>query len=290
MIEFDNVTRRYGDRVAVRELNLSVPPGELFALLGPNGAGKTTAIKMLVGLLRPSSGHVRLGGYDLVTDPRRACALLGYVPDVPFLYDKLSGREFLHFLAGMYGFGSAEICRRIDREIDHFELRPFVDDLTETYSHGMKQRLVFAAALLHDPSVLVIDEPLVGLDPRSARLVKDLLRRLVADGMTVFMSTHLLDVAEQIADRIGIVAHGALQCVGTLAELRDRLAGQHGSLEQLFLEITSSDAAAESINGRPRRPAGQSEQDRPQGPGLPRRGTPAMGQFLGDPRALNPEP
>ncbi len=289
MIEFDNVTRRYGDRVAVRELNLNVPPGELFALLGPNGAGKTTAIKMLVGLLRPSSGHVRLGGYDLVTDPRRACSLLGYVPDVPFLYDKLSGREFLHFLAGMYGFGSAEISRRIDREIDHFELRPFVDDLTETYSHGMKQRLVFAAALLHDPSVLVIDEPLVGLDPRSARLVKDLLRRLIAGGMTVFMSTHLLDVAEQIADRIGIVAHGALQCVGTLAELRDRLAGQHSSLEQLFLEITSSDATAESINGRPRRP-GQSEQGRPQGPGLPRCDTPALGAGPISGRPARPEP
>lgn len=263
MIEFDNVTRRYGDRVAVRQLDLAVPPGELFALLGPNGAGKTTAIKMLVGLLRPSSGHVRLGGYDLVADPRRACALLGYVPDVPFLYDKLTGREFLQFLGGMYGFGAAEIARRIDREIAHFELNAFVDDLAETYSHGMKQRLVFAAALLHDPSVLVIDEPLVGLDPRSAKLVKDLLRRQVAEGMTVFMSTHLLDVAEQIADRIGIVTHGALLCVGTLSDLRDRLAAHHSSLEQLFLEITASESANGGISVAPALAADNSPNPQP---------------------------
>lgn len=238
MIEFEDVTRKYGDRVAVDRLTLAVPPGELFALLGPNGAGKTTAIKMLVGLLRPTSGHVRLGGCDLVADPRRASAMLGYVPDVPFLYDKLTGREFLHFLAGMYGFSDDEGVRRIDREIERFELGDFVDDLAETYSHGMKQRLVFAAALLHDPSVLVIDEPLVGLDPRSGKLVKDLLRRQAAGGTTVFMSTHLLDVAEQIADRLGIVGHGKLLCVGTLAELRGRLAAQHTSLEQLFLDVT----------------------------------------------------
>lgn len=251
MIEFDNVTRKYGDRVAVHGLSLVVPPGELFALLGPNGAGKTTAIKMLVGLLRPSAGHVRLGGHDLVADTRRACALLGYVPDVPFLYDKLTGREFLQFLAGMYGFEAADGAGRIDREIEHFELRDFVDDLTETYSHGMKQRLVFAAALLHDPSVLVIDEPLVGLDPRSAKLVKDLLRRRVEAGTTVFMSTHLLDVAEQIADRIGIVGHGKLLCVGTLAELQARLAVQETSLEQLFLDITSAaNDEAESPNAK----------------------------------------
>lgn len=261
MIEFENVTRKYGDRVAVDGLTLAVPPGELFALLGPNGAGKTTAIKMLVGLLKPTSGHVRLGGCDLVADPRRACALLGYVPDVPFLYDKLTGREFLHFLAGMYGFDAGESARRIDREIERFELADFVDDLAETYSHGMKQRLVFAAALLHDPSVLVIDEPLVGLDPRSGKLVKDLLRRKAAGGTTVFMSTHLLDVAEQIADRLGIVAHGKLLCVGTLAELRGRLAARHTSLEQLFLEITS--AAVCQTNGA------CEVHDRPQGPGLP---------------------
>lgn len=249
MIEFDHVSRSYGDRLAVADLHLTVGAGELFAFLGPNGAGKTTAIKMLVGLLRPSSGHVRLGGYDLTTDPRRACALLGYVPDVPFLYDKLTGREFLAFIAGMHGIDECEAARRIERELARFELRDFLDQLTESYSHGMKQRLVFAAAMLHDPAVLVIDEPLVGLDPRSARLVKNLLREKAAAGAAIFMSTHLLDVAEQIADRIGIVDHGKLLCVGTLAELHQRLARQHTTLEQLFLAITSGKSGDTRASG-----------------------------------------
>jgi len=240
MIEFENVTRNYGRKVAVAGLNLVVPAGELFAFLGPNGAGKTTTIKMLTGLLRPTSGHVRLGGYDLVTDSRRACALLGFVPDVPFLYDKLTGREFLHFIAGMHGLGIEAAVERVERELGQFALGEFIDELTETYSHGMKQRLVFAAAMLHDPPVLVIDEPMVGLDPRSSRLVKDLLRQKARRGTAVFMSTHLLDVAEEIADRIGIVDRGKLLCVGTLEELRRNLENQHTSLEQLFLEVTSA--------------------------------------------------
>lgn len=249
MIELDNVTRTYGTKTAVAGLSLRVPAGELFALLGPNGAGKTTTIKMLVGLLRPSSGHVRLGGFDVVAEPRKACALLGFVPDVPFLYDKLTGREFLHFLAAMYGYGRREAAERVEREIGHFELAEFIDDLAESYSHGMKQRLVFAAAFLHDPSALIIDEPLVGLDPRSAKLVKDLLRARSAAGAAIFMSTHLLDVAEQIADRIGIVDRGKLLCEGTLGELRSRLAAQHTSLEQLFLDVTAAGAANESARG-----------------------------------------
>jgi len=242
MIEFENVTRNYGRKVAVAGLNLVVPAGELFAFLGPNGAGKTTTIKMLTGLLRPTSGHVRLGGYDLVTDSRRACALLGFVPDVPFLYDKLTGREFLDFVAGMHGLGAEAAVERVERELGQFALGEFIDELTETYSHGMKQRLVFAAAMLHDPPVLVIDEPMVGLDPRSSRLVKDLLRQKARQGAAVFMSTHLLDVAEEIADRIGIVDRGKLLCVGTLEELRRNLENQHTSLEQLFLEVTSASA------------------------------------------------
>jgi ABC-2 type transport system ATP-binding protein len=240
MIEFENVTRTYGRKVAVAGLNLTVPPGELFAFLGPNGAGKTTSIKMLVGLLRPSSGRVRLGGYDLATDSRRACRLLGYVPDVPFLYDKLTGREFLHFIAGMHGLDERAAVERVRREMAHFELEEFIDELAETYSHGMKQRLVFAASMLHDPTVLVIDEPLVGLDPRSSRLVKNLLREKANRGAAVFMSTHLLDVAEEIADRVGIVDRGRLLCVGTLDELRQSLSQQHTSLEQMFLEVTAA--------------------------------------------------
>ena len=240
MIEFDGVTRTYGQKVAVSGLDLRVETGELFAFLGPNGAGKTTTIKMLVGLLRPSSGQVRLCGFDMVSQTREANRLLGYVPDEPYLYDKLSGREFLQFIVDMYGLDRRSGLDHMDREIENFHLSSFIDDLTESYSHGMKQRLVFASALLHDPRVLVLDEPMVGLDPRSARLVKDLLKTKTQEGMTVFMSTHTLGVAEEIADRIGIVDHGRMRCLGTLEELRESLAFRGTSLEQLFLEVTGS--------------------------------------------------
>jgi ABC-2 type transport system ATP-binding protein len=240
MIEFQAVTRTYGQKVAVAGLDLVVPRGELFAFLGPNGAGKTTSIKMLVGLLRPTSGRVRVCGFDVVTETREANRRLGFVPDEPYLYDKLSGREFLEFITSMYGLAPQAGRERIEREIENFRLADFVDDLTESYSHGMKQRLVFAAALLHDPQVLVLDEPMVGLDPRSARMVKDLLQERSKQGMTIFMSTHTLGLAEEIADRIGIVDHGQLRCVGTLDELKRELAFEGTSLEQLFLEVTGT--------------------------------------------------
>jgi ABC-2 type transport system ATP-binding protein len=240
MIEFQSVRRTYGEKVAVAGLDLVIPSGQLFAFLGPNGAGKTTSIKMLVGLLRPSSGSVKVCGFDVVTQTREANRRLGYVPDEPYLYDKLSGREFLEFITNMYGLTPALGRERIEREIDNFSLADFVDDLAESYSHGMKQRLVFAAALLHDPQVLVLDEPMVGLDPRSARMVKDLLTARSQQGMTIFMSTHTLGLAEEIADRIGIVDHGRLRCVGTLAELKRELAFEGTSLEQLFLEVTGA--------------------------------------------------
>jgi ABC-2 type transport system ATP-binding protein len=240
MIELQNVTRSYGRKLAVDRLDLSVRTGEVFAFLGPNGAGKTTTIKMLVGLLRPSSGTIRLCGFDVVTEFREASRRLGYVPDEPYLYDKLTGREFLQFIGGMYGMAKDLLEERIAREMANFELADFLDDLTESYSLGMKQRLVFGAAMLHDPDVLVVDEPMVGLDPRSSRMVKDLLRARAAAGMTIFMSTHLLSVAEEIADRMAIVDHGRLRCVGTLDELRRDLAQRHSSLEQLFLEATGS--------------------------------------------------
>ncbi len=240
MIEFQSVTRTYGQKVAVAGLDLVVPRGELFAFLGPNGAGKTTTIKMLVGLLRPSSGRVRVCGFDVVEQTREANRRLGYVPDEPYLYDKLSGREFLQFITDMYGLEPKLGQECIGREIDNFRLADFVDDLTESYSHGMKQRLVFAAAMLHDPQVLVLDEPMVGLDPRSSRLVKDMLQERSEQGMTIFMSTHTLGLAEEIADRIGIVDHGELRCVGTLDELRQSLASEGSSLEQMFLEVTGA--------------------------------------------------
>jgi ABC-2 type transport system ATP-binding protein len=240
MIQFEDVTRKYGQKIAVHSLNLTVPPGELFAFLGPNGAGKTTTIKMLVGLLRPNTGTVRVCECDLVTDTRQATQRIGYVPDAAFLYDKLSGREFLEFVAEMRGLDPRLMAERIDRESEIFSLAGFLDDLTETYSHGMKQRLVFASALLHDPPVLVVDEPMVGLDPKSARLVKDLLRARASAGTTVFMSTHTLSVAEEIADRIGIIDQGRLCFLGTVRQLQTELSLAQTSLEQLFLQLTAS--------------------------------------------------
>ncbi len=220
MIELENVTRRYGTKLAVDHLSLTIPRGELFAFLGPNGAGKTTTIKMIVGLLRPSEGTIRLCGQNTAHQQTAANRLLGYVPDVPYLYDKLSGMEFLHFIADMYRVDRRTRAAHIAEQIEAFGLHEFVDNLTESYSHGMKQRLAFAAAMLHDPQVLVIDEPMVGLDPRSVRLVKDMLRAKAARGMTIFMSTHLLSIAEEIADRVGIVDQGQLKFLGTLADLR----------------------------------------------------------------------
>lgn len=238
MIEFQQVYRSYGDKLAVEGLSLRIAAGELFALLGHNGAGKTTAIKMLVGLIRPGSGSVRIGGHDVVTSTREATSLVGYVPDQPFLYDKLSGREILNFVGRMYGMDNLQVERAIGREIERFELAPFVDELTETYSHGMKQRAVFASALLHSPRVLVVDEPMIGLDPHSMRLVKDLLRQEVAGGMCVLMSTHTLQAAEEISTRVGIMAHGKLLYEGTVSHLRERFPAGQQSLESMYLALT----------------------------------------------------
>jgi len=238
MIEFDNVSRSYGRKIAVDGLSLTVGSGELFAFLGPNGAGKTTTIKMLVGLLRPDAGRIQVGNFDVVRETRDAAQQMGYVPDQPFLYDKLTGREFLEFLADVRGLDRATWEAGLEQQCRRFGLDGFLDELTETYSHGMRQRLVFAAALLHDPKVLVVDEPMVGLDPRAGRIVKDLLRGRAAEGMTVFMSTHTLSVAEEIADRIGIVARGRLQFLGTVDELRAELASPQSSLESLYLALT----------------------------------------------------
>jgi ABC-2 type transport system ATP-binding protein len=243
MIEFEQVCRSYGDKVAVDKLDLRIEAGELYSLLGHNGAGKTTTIKLLVGLLRPERGTVRVAGHNVATDTRLAAALTGYVPDEPYLYDKLSGREFLQFVAQMQGLDAQRANHAIPREIERFELAEFIDELTESYSHGMKQRTVFAAALLHSPRVLVIDEPLVGLDPHSIRLAKDLLRAEVAAGMCVLMSTHTLTAAEEISDRVGIMGHGRLLFDGTLAELRSRFGTNGESLESMYLAMTEGDGA-----------------------------------------------
>jgi ABC-2 type transport system ATP-binding protein len=251
MIEFHDVKRSYGRKVAVDGLELTVNPGELFSLLGPNGAGKTTTIKLLTGLLRPDSGRIAVCGHELSGDLRKAASSMGYVPDEPYLYDKLSGREFLQFAGEIRGMKSAAADEAIDRESENFELAGFLDNLIETYSHGMKQRLIFASALLHTPPVLVIDEPMVGLDPRSVRMVKDMLRRHAAAGMTIFMSTHTLAVAEEISDRIGILDGGRLQFLGALPELQQALSSNHKSLEALFLQLTEgSNGAGEAVGGK----------------------------------------
>ncbi len=247
MIELHHVTRRFGKTVAVRDLSLSLNRGELFAFLGPNGAGKTTTIKMLVGLLRPTAGTIRIGGLNVAQHPRECAQLMGYVPDQPFLYEKLSGREFLEFIAEIRGMSRAETDRAIAEQAERFELHGFLDDLVETYSHGMRQRVVFAAALLHRPPILVVDEPMVGLDPKSTRLVKDLLQHWARSGGVVFMSIHTLSVAEEIATRIGIIHRGQLLFDGTVEQLRAQMAAQDESLESMFLQLTLEEKAAESL-------------------------------------------
>lgn len=245
MIELDRVTKVYGTKTAVNDLSLRLEPGELFAFLGPNGAGKTTTIKMICGLLFPTRGTVRVGGYDVQRQGEQARQMLSYVPDQPYLYEKLTGREFLQFIGDMYGLSPDRAARRMEEVIDLFSLDEFVDDLTERYSHGMRQRTVFAAALLHEPQVLVVDEPTVGLDPRSVRLLKDVLRRLSEGGTTVFLSTHSLDVAQELAQRIGIVDRGRLIGCGTLESLR-RQADIVGSLEDVFLRLTEEEPETET--------------------------------------------
>jgi len=238
MIELRGVTKTFGSKKAVDHLDLSVRAGELFGFLGPNGAGKTTTIKMVCGLLRPTSGVVKVGGFPAASPEARQ--LIAYVPDQPYLYEKLTGREFLRFVVEMYGLDPRASARRIGELVETFEMGDYVDELSENYSHGMKQRVVFASALVHDPKVLIVDEPLVGLDPRSARIVKDLFLAQARSGVAVLMSTHLLSIAEELADTIGIVDRGRMLAHGTLAQLREQVQ-MHGPLEELFLKVTGGD-------------------------------------------------
>jgi ABC-2 type transport system ATP-binding protein len=246
VIVLRGVSKRYGAHEALHPLDLEIPAGQIFAFLGPNGAGKTTTIKLMVGLLRPSAGQIELGGIDVVRQTEQANQLIGYVPDEPYLYDKLTAREFLEFVARLHGLDPLAAAAGVTQQIEQFELAPFVDQLCETYSHGMKQRTVFAAALVHDPPILIVDEPMVGLDPRSVRLVKDLMRRRAAAGTTVFMSTHTLSVAEELADVVGIIDQGRLRFLGPVASLHRQLQQQFGdrrvTLEDLFLALTGTQA------------------------------------------------
>jgi ABC-2 type transport system ATP-binding protein len=246
MIQLEHVTKKFGAFTAVDDLHLTVATGEIFGFLGPNGAGKTTTIRMLMGLLKPTSGRIALGDHDLAVEPLAAKAISAFVPDRPYVYEKLTGREFLSFIGGLYQVPPT-ICRqRIEESLHFFSLTAWGDELVESYSHGMKQRLVVAAALLHDPQILVVDEPMVGMDPIGARLFKALLRSLTLQGKTVFMSTHSLEVAEELCDRIGIILGGKLIALGTLEELQQQ-AGSEDRLEDIFLKLTAAPDMLEVI-------------------------------------------
>jgi ABC-2 type transport system ATP-binding protein len=238
MIELNQLTKRYGRFTAVAGIDLTIPKGELYGLLGPNGAGKTTTMRMIAGILQPTSGTVRIAGIDIQAQPLVAKAHLGFIPDRPFVYDKLTGAEFLRFVAGLYGQGGKLIERRIDELLELFELDAWKDELTEAYSHGMRQKLIISSALVHRPDVIVVDEPMVGLDPKSARLLKDLLREFVNRGGTVLMSTHTLEIAEAMCDRIAIVHGGRIAAEGTMDALRLQTSSGDASLEELFLKLT----------------------------------------------------
>ena len=237
MIELHDLAKHFGEVRAVDGISLTVPPGEFFAVLGPNAAGKTTTIKMVVGLIKPTSGSARVAGFDVQTQPLEARARLAYVPDFPFLYDKLTPWEFLRFTGQLFRMADGDIARAADELVPRFNLEPWLNKPIEGLSHGTRQRVAIASALLHDPEVFVIDEPMVGLDPHHARVVKDVLKERSRRGMSVFLSTHQISVAEEMADRIGIIHKGKLVAVGTAEDLR-RQAGTGGALEQAFLAIT----------------------------------------------------
>jgi ABC-2 type transport system ATP-binding protein len=244
LIEVRNLVKKFGEKAAVDDVSLDVFGGEIFGFLGPNGAGKTTTIKAIVGLLRPTSGSVRVAGHDVQLDPIPAKAASGYVPDEPNLYAKLTARELLQFVGDLYGVEAAQVARRSDELLRLFDLTAAADDTVDSYSHGMRQKASLAAALVHDPRVLVLDEPTVGLDPKSARLIKDILRQLADRGAAVFLSTHILEIAERMCDRIGIINQGRLIAAGTMDELRAVGQGQ-SRLEDIFLSLTGGAEYAE---------------------------------------------
>ena len=248
-IRAEGITKTFGTVTAVADLDLVVQWGELYGFLGPNGAGKTTTIRMLNGLLRPTRGRVTIGGIDMAGDPIAAKRMIGYVPDRGYIYERLTGREFLAFVAGLYEMEAGDARSRIEELVELFSLGEMAEDLIGGYSHGNRQRLIFASSMLHRPRVVIIDEPMVGLDPRGARIVKDTLRRLAGEGAAVFISTHTLPVAEELCGRLGIINHGKLIAQGTLQELRERSSGGPGSeggrdLESMFLDLTEPGAEA----------------------------------------------
>ncbi|MFO7558667.1 MAG: ABC transporter ATP-binding protein [Desulfobacterales bacterium] len=240
MIELNNLTRKYGDFTAVSELNLAVPPGEIFGFIGPNGAGKTTTIKMMGGLILPTSGSIKICGIDMKTHPEEAKRNIGFIPDRPYLYEKLTGMEFMRFIGDLYLVEEELFLPKTENLLTMFSLIDWADELIESYSHGMKQRLIMAAALLHDPKLIIVDEPLVGLDPEGIKMVRGLFRQLTEAGKSIFMSTHTLKVAEDICDRIGIINRSRLIAIGTIDELRQKAETEEKDLEDVFLKLTRS--------------------------------------------------
>jgi len=245
MIQLDGLTKHYGSFVAVDHISLHVAKGLLYGCLGPNGAGKTTTLRMIAGILRPTDGRVLLDGDDVHRTPLVAKQKLGFIPDRPFVYDKLTGAEFLRFVAGLYGQEGEVVERRIAELLDVFELSSWKDELVESYSHGMRQKLIISSALIHRPAVIVVDEPMVGLDPKAARLLKDIFRQFVDRGGTVLMSTHTLEVAEAMCDRVAIIQHGRIVAEGTVDDLRRQHQAGDASLEDLFLRLTGGAQARE---------------------------------------------
>lgn len=245
MLRVEGLRKRYGRFDAVRGLDFELRPGEVFGFLGPNGAGKTTTMRMITGLIEPSEGRITIDGHDLARAPEAAKAITGFIPDRPYVYEKLTAFEFLDFVGGLHGMRWAEIAARGAELLETFALGEWADSLIESFSHGMKQRLVFCAALLPRPKLLVVDEPMVGLDPRGAKLVKHLFRDLCRDGeLTVFLSTHTLEVAEEVCDRIAILRRGEIVAMGTMQELRARAEREDSDLESIFLQLTEPESAA----------------------------------------------
>lgn len=244
MIAVHDLVKRYGAFTAVNGVSLEVRPGEIHGFLGPNGAGKTTTIRMIAGLLKPTSGRILVNGHDLASDPGRAKASLGFIPDRPFLYEKLTAGEFLQFHGGLYGLNGNDLGR-VREMLELFELARWENELVESFSHGMKQRLVMCAAFLHRPEAVLVDEPMVGLDPRGARLIKDVFRRMSERGVAILMSTHTLEVAEEMCDRISIILQGRIIASGTVQEVRAMSGNPDDELTSVFLKLTGGSGLQE---------------------------------------------
>src|SRR5438309_2900420 len=247
MIKLTQLSKKYGNFTAVDGIDLVVPRGELFGFLGPNGAGKTTTLRIIAGILRPTSGSVQIGGIDVFTDPVAAKSKLGFIPDRTFIYEKRTGAEFLRFVAGLYNQEGAQVEHRARELLALFDLEEWRDELVESYSHGMRQKLIISSAFVHRPDVIVVDEPMVGLDPKAAKILKDLFREYTHRGHTIMMSTHSLEVAESLCDRIGIIQGGKIRAAGTMDELRRHAEAGATGLEQIFLKLTGENAARELV-------------------------------------------